>query len=115
MRKINISMHINFSGDSTEFQYPVYRSTDGYALYPCKNLFGSGVSYWISKKDCTVSRYAFTVHSLRDLRYMGLPSKEADFGLEPYKNADAVFNSFAILADGSCRFDASDILEAVGV
>lgn len=30
MRKIEISMHINFSGDSTEFQYPVYRSTDGY-------------------------------------------------------------------------------------
>lgn len=31
-----------------------------YVLTPCKNAFNEKISYWLSKKGCTIAIYAFT-------------------------------------------------------
>ena len=38
-----------------------------YVLTPCRNVWNDKESYWISKKDCTISQYAFTPMSKNDL------------------------------------------------
>ena len=41
-----------------------------YVLTPCKNVFNSKTSYWISKKGYTIAVYAFTPTSKSDLKHM---------------------------------------------
>lgn len=40
-----------------------------YCLTPCQNAFNSSVSYWLSKKDCWLSVYAFTPMDSKDLEF----------------------------------------------
>ena len=39
-----------------------------YVFTPCKNAFNNKTSYWVSKKDHTISVYAFTPMDNRDLK-----------------------------------------------
>ena len=41
-----------------------------YVLTPCKNAFNEKTSYWLSKKNHTISVYAFTPMDARDLKEM---------------------------------------------
>ncbi len=43
-----------------------------YVLTPCKNVWNNKTSYWISKRGCTISQYAFTPISKRDLSDKGI-------------------------------------------
>lgn len=55
--------------EETEEEYPQVVVGD-YVLSPCKNAFNDKISYWISKKDCTVAYYAFTPMDEQDLAVM---------------------------------------------
>lgn len=39
-----------------------------YVLSPHKNAFNELISYWISKKLCTISVYAFTLETADDVK-----------------------------------------------
>ena len=40
-----------------------------YVFTPCKNAFNNKTSYWISKRNFTISLYVFTPMYSRDLKY----------------------------------------------
>lgn len=41
-----------------------------YVFTPCKNAFNNKTSYWVSKKNYTISVYAFTPMNSRNLKEM---------------------------------------------
>lgn len=41
-----------------------------YVFTPCKNAFNNKTSYWVSKKNYTISVYAFTPMDSRNLKEM---------------------------------------------
>ena len=43
-----------------------------YVLTPCKNAFNNKISYWLSKRDCTVAVYSFTPIDRHDTSEKGI-------------------------------------------
>jgi hypothetical protein len=59
---------------------PVLTHSD-YVLYPCKNVFNDFISYWISKKYCTIALYCFSLYEKTSME-------------ENFPKTDDVWNSY---------------------
>lgn len=53
--------------EQAEQALPDSRICGEYVLSPCRNAFNGKMSWWISKKDCTIAMYCFTAMSEKDV------------------------------------------------